>query len=412
MKKLISISLMFIFSVSIVRSQDIIYTISGQFDEENISLDSILIENITNGTEFLFDDLPENPDYQINLTEKQYWGTTGINSLKEDPGFVVLRNIPGKLSVRYTKNTPINVNVSVYNINGQKLYSSGKNTLQANNIIRLELESVGVFLVKLESPDFVQSFKSIGAGNLNSFNVKISDEGNSKEILKSASTIKDADFSFEVGDSLIISAFKNGYYAPPIGLKVADSQSIEFEFINNFLKINNEIYTISDGLYSYSGNFEGKGVFNHSLYLLAPEHNINWETYEINGTGPCITFEIFNTQKDLEDGEYTFSLPEIMNTEKLCDGTDTNADGVITDADCVYTMPDGKSYISSRLSGYGGNVDLNAKYNPFILFSSGVVTITGSENNYFKIKFDCIGENGDKIIGLLEGQFHYLDVSN
>jgi hypothetical protein len=283
--------------------------------------------------------------------------------------------------------------------------------LYTNNLIKLELEAMGVFIVKVELPKQIQSFKTVGSKNIDKFKVTIAEGNNSRETLKSALMV-DSEFTFEVGDSIIISAYKNGYYAPPIELKVENSLSIEFKFINNFLKINDEIYPISDGLYSFSGNFEGKGVFNHTLYLLAPEFNINWETFEINGTGPSASFEIFNTQKDLKDGEYTFSLPEVMNTEKLCDRTDTNADGVITEADCVYTMPDGKFYISSRLSGYGNNVDLNAEYDPFILFNSGIVTIYGSENNYFKIKFECIGENGDKIIGLFEGQFHYVDVSN
>jgi hypothetical protein len=115
MKKLFLIPLVFAFSVSIVLSQNIIYNISGQFNEDIIPLDSILFENITNGTRILFDELPANPDYQINLTQKQIGGNTNIKFLKEESGLVVLQNEPGKLFLKYSKNTPTNVSISVYN---------------------------------------------------------------------------------------------------------------------------------------------------------------------------------------------------------------------------------------------------------------------------------------------------------
>ena len=405
MKKLISITLMFAFSVSIALSQDIIYTISGQLDEENISLDSILIENIKNGTKILFDDLPENPDYQINLTKKQYWGTTGINSLKEEPGFVVLRNIPGKLSVRYTKNTPTNVNVSVYNINGQKIYSSGKNTLQANNIIRLELESVGVFLVKLESPEFVQSFKSIGAGYLNSFNVKITDEGNSKEILKSASKIKAADFSFEVGDSLRISSYKRGYYASKVQLKVDKSQSVNFQFNKNFLSINDKEYLLDGGIFFLDENGRSDG-----LWLLSTEFNFNFESFVNNeyfeiDYGTIISFSLEYTTEKLENGTYILSTGEEMLYDTIYVDKDVNQDGLINNLDFYTSLQDGQYYISINNSEYQSNYNFEVRDNE-LYFQSGNVVITRNQD-FFTIEIDCFGTNGDVIKGFYSGPMHY-----
>ena len=411
MKKLISITLMFAFSVSIVLSQDIIYTISGQFDEENISLDSILIENITNGTKILFDDLPENPDYQINLTKKQYWGTTGINSLKEKPGFVVLQNAPGKLSLLCTKNTPTNVNISVFNINGQKIYISGKKLLHENDIIRLELESVGVFIVKLESPDFVQSFKSIGSNGLNNFNVKIAAEGNSNKTLKSTSIVKDADFSFEVGDSLRIYSFKRGYYAPTTKLKVEKSQSVNFNFIKNFLKINDNEYLIDGGL--FLGGIEKWD----ELMLLSTEFNFNFQAFINNGTveadgqGTIISFSLVYTTEKLVSGTYNLSTGEEMHYDTIYVDYDVNNDGLINNLDFYTILQDGQYFIVNYESYYETNVDIYDEADMSLSFQSGSVIITQNED-FYTIEIDCVGINGDIIKGFFGGYIYYANYAD
>jgi hypothetical protein len=411
MKKLILIPLMFAFSVSVVLSQDIIYTISGQFDEENISLDSILIENITNGTKILFDDLPENPDYQINLTKKQYWGTTGINSLKEEPGFVVLQNIPGKLSLLYSKNTPTDVNVSIYNIKGQKIYTSGKKTLHANNIIRLELESVGVFLVKLESQHFVQSFKTIGSNDLNNFNINVTDRNRTKINLKSTTIVKDADFSFEVGDSLRISSFKKGYYAPPTEIKVENSQTLNFQFNKNYLKINDNEYLFDGGLLFVDD--DGDKFKSEELMLLTTGFNFNFAafvnngTIDANGLGTIISFMLNYTTEKLESGIYNISNGEEMLRDTIYVDMDLNGDELIDSLDFLNPMQDGQHYIKSWDSYYESDVNLyNEGGDISVELQSGSVIIARDED-FNTIEIDCVSENGDVIKGFYSGLIHY-----
>ncbi len=184
-----------------------------------------------------------------------------------------------------------------------------------------------------------------------------------------------------------------------------------------FLKINENEYDLKDGLIAYYGNFELTGIHNHSIYLMSSGHNMNWETLESTGSGAVLNFEMFNTQSEIASGEYPFSLPEIMNTilvqdTTICDGTDTNGDGIVNEDDCfhsvVYTMPEGGKYISSRISAYDSNTNLNDLTG--LKFDSGTITITRDGDTYI-FEIDCTGENGDIIKGYYEGPLHYYDFS-
>lgn len=403
MKKL-SLSTILLFPI-LIFAQDIIYTVSGKIDEEKVTLNSIYFENISNGTSILFDSIPEVDDYQINLTQKLYWGTTNIKAIEKPSKFVVSQNIPGNLVVLYNWNQPTDLMVSIYNINGQKVYSSSKRILQGKNSIRVQLGPAHLFLVMIETGSGAQTFKVIGSENIHDYSVKISDEKNFN-VLKSNLADFSNEFSFSVGDSIRISAYKSGYYAEPIDLKVTNSDSVNFLFEEsqdkNYLKINENEYVLSGGLLTYFGNFEG----NSSLYLLAPGHDINFETLETTGTDAVVLFEIINAQEDITSGVYYLGTPEEMNTDTVCD-VDVNNDGIINEQDCIYNLPEGDFYISSQSSVY--DIDANLHNFMGMEFQSGKVIIT-KDGDFFTIEFDCIGKNDDVITGFYSGQIHYYDV--
>ena len=81
MKKqnLITIVAMCLFSVLNAKAQDIIYTISGEVENQKTPLKSILFENLTNDTRLIFHNLPEQEEYVINLNAQQILNGTGIN---------------------------------------------------------------------------------------------------------------------------------------------------------------------------------------------------------------------------------------------------------------------------------------------------------------------------------------------
>ena len=131
MRKSLLTFLLMILAISTIMAQDLIYTISGEINQSKTTLDSVLIENLTNDTRILFDGLPEHDYYQINLTKNAFWGTVGVNDILEnDVAFEVLTNVPGQISISYLRNKTAEIKVSIYNINGQKVYGSAKQLIQ------------------------------------------------------------------------------------------------------------------------------------------------------------------------------------------------------------------------------------------------------------------------------------------
>jgi hypothetical protein len=51
-----------------VSSQDIIFQISAQYENNQVVLDSIHFKNLTNNTSLEFNELPDTEAYMINLT--------------------------------------------------------------------------------------------------------------------------------------------------------------------------------------------------------------------------------------------------------------------------------------------------------------------------------------------------------
>ena len=224
------LSIILCFSINIVFAQDLIYTVSGELNENKTALDSILVENLTNSTKILFGDLPPQEYYQINLTKNAYWGTVGINDFEKAPAFVVAANSPGMLTINYMENIPIDIRLSVYTISGQRVYLSERKMLNARNSINVKLSNAGVFFVRIEAPGFTQTFKAIGADNVTEHSIEIVDHINARVTTKSGTFVYDTAFSFTPGDSIRISVYKNEYYTRPIGKNISASENINFLF--------------------------------------------------------------------------------------------------------------------------------------------------------------------------------------
>lgn len=179
-----------------------------------------------------------------------------------------------------------------------------------------------------------------------------------------------------------------------------------------YFTINDTRYNLDDGMLQYFGNFEGAGVFSHEIMLYSSQIGVNWNDSTTNGSGPVIDFEIFNTKSSIESGIYNFSIPEIADSIIFCSGNDINGDGKVDSTDCQTTLVSGTYYISSRISAYGSNIDLNSEDDSaWLLFDSGTVTIQVSGSRY-TLTFDCTGVNNDKITGYFEGSLRYFDWSD
>ena len=239
MKKSI-LTIVFIFAISTIFAQDLIYTLSGELNQQKTPLDSILVENLSNNSRILFDSLPLYDVYYINLSKNTLGETVGINNTKNTTGFRVAKNIPGMFAVTWLTNTTAEVQLSVFNVKGQKLYEAQKKTIRPGNSISVQLGNLGVFFVRLKTPLETKSFKVIGSENLNGFDIKYTDNGimahnqgvNKPDVkkLKSLVITGNEDFSFTNGDSICISVFKKDYYAIPEALRISNSKIIDFLF--------------------------------------------------------------------------------------------------------------------------------------------------------------------------------------
>lgn len=229
MKKILQTILFLLFTTGITCGQDIIYTVSGELNNQKVPLDSIMVENLSNNTWMTFNNLPDEQFYQINLTKKAFWGTVGINDLNSGTGFIEVQNLPGFLVLSFIKNTPERINFSIYNVAGQKIYSESNKWINPGNSIKVQPGATGVYLVKIETPQKTQSFKVIGQ-TLNTINkVEILDGTPIVPTTKSATFSAQVNFAFNIGDSIRVSVFKSGFYSFPEKSKAINTMQVNFQ---------------------------------------------------------------------------------------------------------------------------------------------------------------------------------------
>ncbi|GAO31643.1 InlB B-repeat-containing protein [Geofilum rubicundum] len=289
--QLLSTLLILAFSISAF-TQEIVYTVTARSGLQTIALDSILIENLTNHSRLLFTNLPNFESYEIDLTSQTIGDVeTGINIVNQGiSDFVVVQNQPGLMVLNYHGNRSLDVRVSVVNLNGQVSYISDKQLLNPISTMVIQLGHPGVYLVKVESEGGVQTFKAVGALTGQSFKVSQGNAGRQSLGLKSSGDSDIDDFSFETGDELRLTAYKNGYHASPKTLIVSASQQIEFEFslINiirggpaatNPMAVPIQITGVSANPYSsnlnqWTGSWEApQAIYDQDIYVNDPD---NW----------------------------------------------------------------------------------------------------------------------------------------
>ncbi|MBN2698311.1 MAG: hypothetical protein JXR52_05750 [Bacteroidales bacterium] len=396
-----------------VSAQDILFSIIAEYNNEKVSIDSLSFVNLSRETSLSFTDLPVMEEYVINLTTQEVVEPIGMTVFKQESAFRVLRCLPGQLVISCDMERTLKSAVDIISADGRIIHSSDLKSVSGYGSIRVDQGIAGICFVRFRSPVETRVFKAIGSVPGNRLEIQFEDRGPYGGADLKGALIPDEDgFTVEVGDSLLVTAYKDTLTADPVELVVAENNTIEFTFTADtteasFLRINDTQCDLVEGLLANIGNFEGKGIYNHTLILLSPGHNMDWETLETDGSGAVVEFEIFNTGPEVMPGTYPFSLPEIMNTELEC-GIDYNGDGVINEDDCFYKLPDGEKYISTRLSGYDSNVNLY-EFDGW-LFESGSASIA-KEGDIYIIEFDGVGENGDVIEGVYKGTLHLFDFS-
>ena len=285
MKKFLHIIVLLIFGLKLSTAQDIIYTISGEVDSKKVALDSILVENLTNKTWISFNNLPQHDIYQINLTKKAFWGTVGNNLIGYDNQFSVIQNQPGIIEVAFINDKPETVDITLYNINGQKLFSDFGRIIYPGNSIRVQPGQSGVFILRVESQRSAQNFKLIGSSYRYGDVFEIVASNWHKPVTKNALIYNDFNFSFSPGDNIRVSVFKTNHFAEPVSKTLTQAESVSFKLKS----INDSISIVTRGKLNFID------ITNFDLSKLTSE--------TISGSYPVLSNGSFNALNEISDSE-------------------------------------------------------------------------------------------------------------
>ncbi|MBN2259497.1 MAG: fibronectin type III domain-containing protein [Clostridiales bacterium] len=211
-------------------SQEIVYTISGVFNNQKLSLDSIQFENLSNGTSLTFSELLKQQIYQINLSTKQLNNNTiAIESKYFKDSYQLIRNIPGQISISFNSSIRSGINLNVYNIEGQLLYNTEYKDIGRGSIINIILPYSGIYIVELRNNFGSITYKGVGAPEVGQLKSSLEVKGSSNaRMLKSAIQTRGSDFNFCYGDSLRVSIYLEGYYSRPKVLEIVESTNLEY----------------------------------------------------------------------------------------------------------------------------------------------------------------------------------------
>jgi len=213
-------------------AQDIILTVSGEYNNQKLPLDSILLENRTKQTSLILRDLPDYETYQVNLTKGALGGTTGIDVMENQNSVSVLKNLPGELELGYLSKKQEEIRIAIFNVNGQKVNETVKQVIFGNNSLNVSVGKQGIFLVQLQTSLFNQSFKTAGKPSSGDYSVSLGSAGNQK--LKSGTL--ESDFGFSVGDSIWVSVFKQGFTSEKQKIKVSANRELIIQLDSTKIK--------------------------------------------------------------------------------------------------------------------------------------------------------------------------------
>lgn len=366
-----------------VMSQDIIYTISGELNNQKVSLDSIMMENLTNNTWMTFKDLPDEQYYQINLTKKAFWGTVGVNDFGIGAGFIEVQNLPGTIVLSYKRNTPERFNLSIFNIVGQKIYSESNKLIYPGNSIMVQPGAAGVYLVRIETSNEAQSFKVTGFDIEKPNKVEVIDGKSINPTTKSAILSAEDNFAFNIGDSIRVSVFKNGYFSFPEKHKAITKGQMNFQLESSMALVDgisdayfplDEIYTDIESFnkesgvlqLEYSGQIPGIREGNIITVDLDTTGYLRKVT-KVTETGGKLIVETQQAsinelfvEKNIKINTELITPDNILKSssnEKISEAL-TDKNGYIHPVEIIYQLDDGSKQIISAFtkSGQAGDV--------------------------------------------------------
>jgi len=433
MKKL-AVLILLVNIVTLLHGQEVVYTINCEKNGQNTNLDSILFENLSNDTHLVFKELSIQSSYVVNLSQQKIEGSTRVSNIIDDGHvFKIVKNIPGEISIQCTNKQIGDIDLTIYNLSGQRLFNQKINSNNVTSTFSVYMPNTEMYILNVHSTFGDFNFKAIGSDNISSIGYSSiqNKSANSVLIFKSATIKQASDFRFEQGDSLRITAYQAGDSTLPVSLKVNGTETLSLFFVDeneNYFIIGNEKQPLNMGYNVWfseldCGNYD---IFAHGLYLSS---NVTINKIGDNqtglsllpsGKGDLLIFNMFNKNSELTPGKYIFV-------------DDIDCSGVVTDGNNTFTMSSDDKFVSAVKemndpTSYALNVDLDIDWstvdfnnpsddliNKFTNYTNsktgmqkGSVTIVKSGDIY-TITFDCIDKNGTKITGKYKGNLSIVE---
>lgn len=203
-------------------SQDVVIFVQAKHEASPIELDTIFVENLSNGTFAKLYDLPNGvTNYEINLSQGAQVNDIGqINETSSN--FTLLSNKPGVCSFQIISKPQSNVTFDLYNIHGQKLYHEIKNLSAEISTFEFCNSHSNIGVLKITTVDNCYSIKVFGNANYQTI------LGNTDcNVLNTTPTVKDVktNFEFNEGDTLRITVIKQAYHSNSIFIQPINTEN-------------------------------------------------------------------------------------------------------------------------------------------------------------------------------------------
>ena len=225
MKKLV-LPFSLLFLVNCLFAQSAVLNVCGTFNNEKLPLDSIKLINKTTGDSVVFKNLPDSVNYHINM-EMGVLVKSNEFKLGQNNFISELKNLPGYLSFKINKTDVKEVDISVFNINGQKVYGVHRKIGELNLVYQLHIAGEGLFLIQVSSARYNQTLKCLGNYSLSATQFS--------QVLQNPGYYKSAElssnFRFAIGDQATVIIYKSYYKTQFLDFTVGSTQDLVFKLI-------------------------------------------------------------------------------------------------------------------------------------------------------------------------------------
>lgn len=242
-------------------SQDVVVNLCALQDTQAVAVDLIEIYNETNASSLQFTNLPQNvTEYAINFSGASVGTTTSI------PLAELYKNSPYRLSrinqgycVNAEMNGGENMQISLYNINGQLLHTQSYVAGRGENTFLFPVTNKGIGILQINTKGQSQSYK-VGETFIGEFykTEALTNQKSSK--LKSTSA-----FLYNAGDRIHITVTKNNLQSRKWMGQPANNDEIRIAIPKND-RVFDMAQTLSKGAQEHTISYSGVAFYTGCFY--------------------------------------------------------------------------------------------------------------------------------------------------